>query len=407
MHGGSVLEGCDSTLVTRLQTANAKDEPAMKPRHNFGPPLGFSKKGVDFSGLPIAFLSIANEPEIYLKAGRFSDHSWSQGDDGIPEKNFLEAHHTHEVIERKIVGLSSPLSSPEPFLPHVDATRFVLTRPSKVRRSSVSSGTGRRHQLNGEPVQGHQVSSTTTTTTRKSTTTIEEHSTSNTVHLLRLSSASLSGSTSACPAEDVPDQGVIRTHADRTSSEAEADEVADAPPPTTARRRSSVAVPEGSVGSGYHRRLSRASGAGDTAGTEAEADDKLGPSSAPRGAQRRLSLAEARRKSIAERGDLLAVPTPQQLRKLSFAESVRDGRDTPDISEATSEAHYDYAGEISAETWDEHFDLKREVSVNPGYCIAPSGLPFLRERAKITCYPFYLATVITESVHCAVSATVL
>ncbi|KAM7287516.1 hypothetical protein ISCGN_031207 [Ixodes scapularis] len=303
----------------------------MKPRHNFGPPLGFSKKGVDFSGLPIAFLSIANEPEIYLKAGRFSDHSWSQGDDGIPEKNFLEAHHTHEVIERKIVGLSSPLSSPEPFLPHVDATRFVLTRPSKVRRSSVSSGTGRRHQLNGEPVQGHQVSSTTTTTTRKSTTTIEEHSTSNTVHLLRLSSASLSGSTSACPAEDVPDQGVIRTHADRTSSEAEADEVADAPPPTTARRRSSVAVPEGSVGSGYHRRLSRASGAGDTAGTEAEADDKLGPSSAPRGAQRRLSLAEARRKSIAERGDLLAVPTPQQLRKLSFAESVRDGRDTPDI----------------------------------------------------------------------------
>lgn len=46
------------------------------------------------------FRAQANEPEIYLKAGRFADHSWSHGDDSGLEETFADSQRIHQVISR-------------------------------------------------------------------------------------------------------------------------------------------------------------------------------------------------------------------------------------------------------------------------------------------------------------------
>ncbi|XP_064476922.1 uncharacterized protein LOC135390889 isoform X2 [Ornithodoros turicata] len=152
----------------------------MKPK--VARELQFQKSGL--TGLPLAFLSLASEPEIYLKAGGYADQYWSQGDEsGVEESSHLATRRTQDIIDKRIQALS-PVSSPEGFHTEVDSAKFVLSRPSKVRRNNSSERNQPQHKVNGS-FHHHHHRVTTTTTTRKSTTTIEEHSSSKSVQLVR------------------------------------------------------------------------------------------------------------------------------------------------------------------------------------------------------------------------------
>ncbi|XP_077498816.1 uncharacterized protein LOC144109920 isoform X1 [Amblyomma americanum] len=341
----------------------------------------------------------ASEPEIYLKSGQFADHSWSHGDESGLDEAYLDARRTHEIIERRIGALSPPLSSPEGFLPHVDSTRLLLSRPSKARRSGGASngtvangaaatttyhwstsnggsGGGTRGSGGGPYQQQHRVTTTTTTTTHRSTTTVEETSVRDSVHLHRLPAPRderdrveregkpvAEGERQEQRALDVRTED--RVHEEHTAGEADGPELSDAPPPASVRRRSSVASSgSGVTGGADAKDLAPGDDAKDQrtgpgfdaspsqqeqqreASAEAEAaapspagsvrdrsrSDGAGtitltlpsPSSGPAragGAQRRPSLTEARRRSVAavpvQEGSRLSVPLQQ--RKLSFA----------------------------------------------------------------------------------------
>ncbi|XP_077550365.1 uncharacterized protein LOC144163311 isoform X2 [Haemaphysalis longicornis] len=358
----------------------------MKPKSSFAPPNKGPPKTVVFAGLPIAFVSIASEPEIYLKSGQFADQSWSHGDDSGLDEAYLNARRAHEIIERRIGALSPPLSSPDAFLPHVDSTRLALSRPSKSRRAAsngaVAASAATTYQWNGAdsgPYQHHRVTTTTTTTTHRSSTTVEEKSTRDSVHVLRRPLPSGDDERDLVEREGKPDESQRqralaatraeeedRVHEERTVGEGDGPELSDAPPapsPGAFRRRSSVA-PSAVVGGADAKDLPGAKDQRAESGDRAEASPQQEhrresfaeppPAAAPRdrsssdGAgvitlalpteaagtvsrlggfqHRRPSLSDARRKSVAvvpvPESSKLSVPLQQQ-RKLSFAgESV-------------------------------------------------------------------------------------
>ncbi|KAL1469067.1 hypothetical protein MTO96_004799 [Rhipicephalus appendiculatus] len=339
----------------------------------------------------------ASEPEIYLKSGQFADQGWSHGDDSGLDEAYLDARRTHEIIERRIGVLSPPpLSSPDAFLPHLDSTRLLLSRPSKGRRSAGNNGavaggattaTTTYQWSNGGtagagPYQQHRVTTTTTTTTHRSTTTVEETSVRDQVHLLRLPAPPPKEEKDLVEREGKPEeserqqqaldgQSEDRVHEEHTVGEADGPELSDAPPPAASvRRRPSVAssrpevtgvdakdlVPgvddarskdrgdEGDDDSSAQQRdqqrePSEASAApspasvrdrrsrSDAAGTVTltlPSPTSGAPQARTLGSQRRPSLTESRRRSVAAvpiaESSRLSVPTyQQQPRKLSFA----------------------------------------------------------------------------------------
>ncbi|XP_075528447.1 uncharacterized protein LOC142560330 isoform X2 [Dermacentor variabilis] len=372
----------------------------MKPKNNYASATKAPAKSVVLGELPIAFLSIASEPEIYLKSGQFADQGWLHGDDSGLDEAYLDARRTHEIIERRIGVLTPPsLSSPDGFLPHLDSTRLLLSRPGKARPSAgngavaggATTATTTYQWSNGGtagagPYQQHRVTTTTTTTTHRSTTTVEETSVRDQVHLLRLP-APPKDEKDLVEREGKPEeeeeeserqqqaldgQSEDRVHEEHTVGEADGPELSDAPPPASSvRRRPSVASssPAAPVTGADAKDL--AAQEVDDARSKDQSDNDVDDASAQRdqqresseatpspaasvrdrrsrsdgagtitltlpsptsgatartnlGSQRRPSLTESRRRSVATvpvvESSRLTVPTfQQQPRKLSFA----------------------------------------------------------------------------------------
>ncbi|XP_070380822.1 platelet binding protein GspB-like isoform X2 [Dermacentor albipictus] len=342
----------------------------------------------------------ASEPEIYLKSGQFADQGWLHGDDSGLDEAYLDARRTHEIIERRIGVLTPPsFSSPDGFLPHLDSTRLLLSRPGKARRSAgngavaggATTATTTYQWSNGGtagagPYQQHRVTTTTTTTTHRSTTTVEETSVRDQVHLLRLPApprdekdlVEREGKPEEEEEESERQQQALdgqsedRVHEEHTVGEADGPELSDAPPPASSvRRRPSVAssspaapvtgadakdlaaqevddarskdqsdndVDDASAQRDQQRepseatpspaasvrdRRSRSDGAG-TITLTLPSPTSGAPARTSLGPQRRPSLTESRRRSVATvpvvESSRLTVPTfQQQPRKLSFA----------------------------------------------------------------------------------------
>nr|XP_037288910.1 uncharacterized protein LOC119181771 [Rhipicephalus microplus] len=345
---------------------------------------------VNASGMPPR----ASEPEIYLKSGQFADQGWSHGDDSGLDEAYLDARRTHDIIERRIGIISPPpLSSPDVFLPPLDTTRLLLSRPSKGRRSAGNNGavaggattaTTTYQWSNGGtagtgPYQQHRVTTTTTTTTHRSTTTVEETSVRDQVHLLRLPAPPPKEERDTVEREGkqeeserqqqaLGDQSEDRVHEEHTVGEADGPELSDAPPPAASvRRRPSVSsshlevtdakdlapgfdevggkdrADEGDDDSSAQQRdqQQREPGEASAALSPASVRDRRSRSDGAAtvtlklpsptsdasqtrtfGSQRRPSLSESRRRSVATvpvaESSRLSVPTYQP-RKLSFA----------------------------------------------------------------------------------------
>ncbi|XP_049275074.1 mucin-19-like isoform X2 [Rhipicephalus sanguineus] len=290
----------------------------MKPKNNYASSTKIPSKSVILGELPIAFVSIASEPEIYLKSGQFADQGWSHGDDSGLDEAYLDARRTHEIIERRIGIISPPpLSSPDTFLPHLDSTRLLLTRPSKGRRSAGTNGavaggattaTTTYQWSNGGtagagPYQQHRVTTTTTTTTHRSTTTVEETSVRDQVHLLRLPVPPPKEERDPVEREGKPEeserqqqaldgQSEDRVHEEHTEGEADGPELSDAPPPAASvRRRPSVASSHPEVTGADAKDL--ASGVDDARSKDRSDEGDDDSSAQQRGQQREPSEASA------------------------------------------------------------------------------------------------------------------
>ncbi|XP_037556910.1 uncharacterized protein LOC119433726 [Dermacentor silvarum] len=333
----------------------------------------------------------ASEPEIYLKSGQFADQGWSHGDESGLDEAYLDARRTHEIIERRIGVLSPPsLSSPDGFLPHLDSTRLLLSRPGKARRSAgngalaggATTATTTYQWSNGGTAGAgpyQRVTTTTTTTTHRSTTTVEETSVRDQVHLLSLP-APPKEEKDLVEREGKPEeeserqqqaldgQSEDRVHEEHTVGEADGPELSDAPPPASSvRRRPSVASSSPAVTGADAKDLAASHEVDDARAKDddddaaAQRDQQREPSEASAapspasvrdrrsrsdgagtitltlpsptsgaasratvGSQRRPSLTESRRRSVATvpvvESSRLSVPTfQQQPRKLSFA----------------------------------------------------------------------------------------
>ncbi|KAH8035637.1 hypothetical protein HPB51_007881 [Rhipicephalus microplus] len=292
---------------------------------------------------------------------------------------------------REGIGIISPppLSSPDVFLPPLDTTRLLLSRPSKGRRSAGNNGavaggattaTTTYQWSNGGtagtgPYQQHRVTTTTTTTTHRSTTTVEETSVRDQVHLLRLPAPPPKEERDTVEREGKQEESERQqqalgdqVHEEHTVGEADGPELSDAPPPAASvRRRPSVSsshlevtdakdlapgfdevggkdrADEGDDDSSAQQRdqQQREPGEASAALSPASVRDRRSRSDGAAtvtlklpsptsdasqtrtfGSQRRPSLSESRRRSVATvpvaESSRLSVPTYQP-RKLSFA----------------------------------------------------------------------------------------